>query len=146
MRKAFLIPVMAVAFLLGTVTIGLVAAQDANLSPALIDNLIERFDLDQGEVQSVVDETRNERQAAMQTRYESWLDEEVTAGNLNADQKQLILDKQTQMRTEMEQKHAEMQEWSEENGIDLSYLHGGHFRGGFHGMGKILHRGFEPIE
>lgn len=139
--------------LLGLATLGVVAgtaytthvfAQEGEASQptSVLDRVVERFDLNQDEVDAVIDEVREERQAQMLTFYEERLDEAVAKGELTAEQKQLILDKHAELQAEREQKRAKLQAWAEENGIDLRYLMGGGHRSGFHKMHGMGLRGF----
>lgn len=75
-----------------------------------------------------------------QAEFESRLDEAVANGELTQKQKQLILQKHEEMRSEhvngddlkdlspedrkvkMQEKHDEMQAWAQENGIDIDVL------------------------
>ena len=103
------------------------------------EQLIERFNLDPGEVGEVIDETREERHQEMEVRFEEKLNEAVEEGKITEEQKELILEKKTEMtekreelrnlpqeekREAMIELRQEMKNWAEENDIDLRMLSG----------------------
>lgn len=106
---------------------------------SLIQKLVERFGLNQDDVQAFFDEIRQEKQTEMQAKREEKLNEAVANRDITEEQKNLITAKQEEMRTEMEslrdqdltqeqrkelreQHRTEMQTWAEENGINLESL------------------------
>ncbi len=106
----------------------------------LISRLVEKFGLNQTEVEGVFDqfhqERQEERQQQMSKRQEDRLSEAVENGSLTEEQKQLILEKRQEFqlqegqsdlnpeerREAMEERHWEMESWAEENDIDTSIL------------------------
>lgn len=141
------------------------AHTQAGPQDTIIERLAERFGVEATEVQSAFDELHQERQTEMQTQLETRLQTAVEAGQLTAEQKQLILDKHAEMQSErpekpedwfelspeerqaamgsrreaMETRHAELETWADQNGIDLSYLQLNQGEGMRQGRG---HRGF----
>ena len=126
---------LALVIVLG---VGISYAQ-ANGNPgpgSLITKLVEKFNLDRSEVEQVFEENRAGKQAQIQARHQEMLEQAVEDGKLTEEQKNLLLEKRGEMRKEMEHlsweerqenrvKHRqEMQDWAEENGIDLSVLQG----------------------
>jgi len=128
----------------------------------LVQRLVQKFNLDESEVQAVFDEEMADHHAQMQTRMEQRIDKLVTDGKITQEQKQKILDKLEEMHDQMpvdenefenmtpEQRQSEMQKrkteleaWAKENGIEVSYLRpnerggrGGRGMMGRHFMGK----------
>ncbi len=107
----------------------------------LVTKLVERFGLNQSEVEDVVAEVREEKREQKQQRFNEKLDALVENGDLTADQKNLITAKKDELRSEREvmkesmgdlsreerkelkeQKREEMQQWAQDNGIDLEIL------------------------
>ena len=169
MNKRIILPILAVVAA-GTIAVGAttVSAQSADESsyPSIVTKIAEHFNLNQDEVKAVFDETRGEHQADMEQKMEDRLTASVTAGELTEAQKQAIMQKHEEMqaereanfdswknmtqeerRTAMETRHAEMEAWASEQGIDVSLLlpEGGEGRGpgGRGGMmgGKGMHSG-----
>lgn len=110
----------------------------------IVDKLVERFNLNEDEVVGVFDEAREERQQQMEeqwrTRMEERLDEAVSDGVLTTDQKQALLDKQTEMQEKHQQLREEWRQWQEQSGIDFEAL--APYRVGFGCGGKGFGRGF----
>ena len=142
-RKLMITLALVGTTLVGVGMAGRVIAQEANYYPPVISTLAERFGLSEDEVKDAFDEIRAENQAMMQTRHEERLQEAVNAGVITEEQKQLILDKQEEMRAqnqERRQEHqAEMEAWASENGIDLTAMH--EYMGGPRGMGQGMGEG-----
>lgn len=146
---------LAVAIALGAVMIagilgtGLTKAEEGGNYPPIIQKLVERFNLNADEVQEVFNEVRGERHQEMQFRSEERLNQVVEEGKITEEQKGLILAKREEMRERQEEMknlsfeerkaareehREEMENWAEENGIDLEqlFLFGpGGFRGHF---------------
>ncbi len=126
----------------------------------IVQRIAERFNLNTDEVESVFDENRAERQIQNQERQEERLAQAVSEGKLSEEQKELLLSKMEENRTEkgenretfrgmtheekMEAREGhreEMDQWMEDNGIDHDALgglgeggngmRGGHKGGGF---------------
>jgi hypothetical protein len=109
----------------------------------LANKLVEKFGLDQSEVDQVVAEFRQERKAQKQTRGQERLEQMVENGDITAEQKEMIEQKREGHRAEMEnlsleerrdqrdEHRAEMREYMEENGIDCQ------------GSGEGMHRGWQ---
>lgn len=157
MNKKILIPALSLA-LLGLTAFGVtsIKAQGDGNYPPIVQKLVERFGLNEGEVQQVFDEARGERQEQMKAKFEERLEQAVADGKITAEQKQLILAKQAEMqanrgqwqdltpeerKAKMGEHKEEMKTWAEENGLDLSQFKligpGGGMKGGFgHGLKK----------
>lgn len=85
--------------------------------------LAQKLGVDQSKVDSAMDEIRADRQKERQEQVASKLDEAVKDGIITAEQKQKILDKQSEIRGQRGQKRTEMQEWYKANGIDFDKVH-----------------------
>lgn len=122
----------------------------------IVQKLVERFGLNQEEVEEVFEDVREERRAEMQAQHEERLNALVEEGKITQEQKQVIIAKHKEMRQEKEenwqdwknltpeekkakwQEHKEeMQRWADENGIDLSLIGGLAGRGPKGGRGKM---------
>jgi len=167
MNQKILLPALLIA-LSGAAIFGasLVKAQDSSTArgPALlIQNLAQKFNLKQDDVQQVFDSTRSQQREQMQANFEDRLSQDVANGDLTESQKQLILQKHSEIsadhpqgssewqalspeerQSQAESKQADLEKWASDNGIDLKYF----FQGsrGFEdrgmmgrGMGKGIH-------
>jgi uncharacterized protein YhaN len=126
-----------------------VSAQEETTNlPPLIQNLAERFGLNTGEVEQVMEEVRTEKQQQVRSHREERLQEAVDEGVITAEQKQALLDKQAEWEAQREQQREEMRQWMDESGIDFEALReygcglaagpggfGGGFKAGPHGGG-----------
>lgn len=120
---------------------------------SLVDKLVDKFNLNKGEVEAVFEEQRTEAEAKMQEKTEERLNKAVSEGKITEDQKAKILAKLAELkadreadretvrnmtdeerRAHKEQKHEELKAWAEENNIPEEYLHIG---GG--GIGMEVH-------
>ena len=112
-----------------------VSADDTSDLPPFAQRLAERFGLNQDEVTTFMEEMHEERQANRQQAMEDRLNQAVEDGKLTFEQKTELLQKMEDWhanredfrdltREERQAQHeahrAEMQEWAEANGIDLS--------------------------
>jgi cell division protein FtsN len=144
--KKIIIPALTVSLIVG----GLYAG--ANISAFGFGNrdmagtLADKLGKSPDEVETAFDAMRQEHQASMQSEYETKLDEAVKAGELTADQKQLLIQKHTEIQAKHEaqmqqrwQERQDLEAWAESNGIDTQYLFG--FGGQGKGMGMHGGRG-----
>lgn len=124
------------------------AESAANFSPT-VQRLVEKFQLNAAEVEIVVNQVHEERQAARMQEREQKLTELVTQNKITADQKTKLLAKIKEWQEsradwqalDKEAKQAKIQEhrtemlnWAQENAIDAKYLIGlgeGQFFRGF---------------
>ncbi|EKD99819.1 MAG: hypothetical protein ACD_22C00171G0015 [uncultured bacterium] len=117
------------------------AYAQTNKPDNLIQRLVEKFGLNQTEVDKIVEEFRTEKQKEMASKIEERLSEEVTKGNITEAQKTAIIEKHKEMQTNrdgqeqknltpgerkqnMDEKRLELETWAEENGIDMKYVMG----------------------
>ena len=149
--KKIVIPAIALAILslVGVLGVRSVRADENSTYPSIVQKLVERFNLNTEEVQQVFNEVREERQQEVQVRFEERLNQAVSEGKINQEQKEAIMAKKDEMKANRgefkdlapEERHQnrethrqEMETWAEENGIDLdlmTMLLGGGHRGGF---------------
>lgn len=150
MNKKLIAPIVAI-IVGGTTLAGAqyVSAQEI-LDPhvTIVQRLAQRFGLQENDVQAVFNEVHQEREAEMKAALEERLAQAVTDGKITEAQKQAILDKiaeehqsrqffkvdlrnmtqeerQAEMekhRSEMQQRHQELETWATEQGIDLETL------------------------
>ena len=150
--KKMFIPMAAVA-LLGAGAYGLatVSAATATSNPSanLIQKLADTLHVDKSKVQAVFDQDKTDRQAAQEKKYEDRVTQGVTDGKLTAAQKDLLLAEHKQLANEMKtataasgsDRQAAMQkirteanDWAKTNNIEATWLMGGGFEHGHHGM------------
>lgn len=150
MKKSLLLPAIALTIVGSALFVTQASAQGVNNpQQSLVQKIAEKFNLNKDEVQAVFDEDRAEHHVQMQKRFEKRLSQLVTDGKLTEDQKTKILAKFTELeanrkadmekmksltsderKTAIEAHRNELQQWADENGIDLKSL--GLF--GRHGM------------
>lgn len=110
-----------------------------NNYPSLIQKIAETFNLNQGEVENVVNQNREEVQQERQQLRTHNLDQAVENGVLTNEQKEALENKWQERKSEMEQHREEMNKWMEEQNIDhealRQYMGYGGNRAGFRGMG-----------
>jgi len=104
--------------------------------PPLIQKIIEKFNLNPGEVQKVIDEERQERERQRLSLLEEKLNQAVKDGVISEEQKKALLERWQNKWQERRQIREEERKWLEENKIDWQKL--GPYLGG-KGFGK---RGF----
>lgn len=124
----------ALALMAGAYGISTTYAQDNDGRTTLIQKLASKFGVEESEVESVFDEHRQEMHTEHQAKFSEKLDEAVEAEKITAEQKQAILDKHEEMRSEkeglkdlepeerqtkMKELKGEMRDWAEENDIDM---------------------------
>ncbi len=154
MKKKYTIPVAIVFALVAITVVGVtssVAAQGPRDHGDIVQKLVERFNLDQTEVESFFDEIKQERQAERQARIEESLTQAVSGGKITEEQKQALLGKMQENQAEREgwidlsdderrdamRKHREeMRAWAQEQGIDLRELMPVGGRGERRGQGR----------
>jgi polyhydroxyalkanoate synthesis regulator phasin len=116
------------------------AATNGSQNGSIIDRIASKFNLNKEEVEAVFAEHRAEREAERQQRAEDKLAQAVEDGELTEEQKTKILAKLEELHTLREQwqdktpeerrqarqeLHASLQQWAEDNGVPLKYLHAG---------------------
>ncbi|MCA9390103.1 hypothetical protein KC571_01755 [candidate division WWE3 bacterium] len=147
MTKKIILPAIAALAIGGTLfsTAAFAQADTEGTYPPVIQKLVDQFGVNSTDVDTAMQEVRDEHQAQMQAQYEEYLTSAVDSGDITEDQKQLILDKHDELQAEREQQRLELEQWSEDNNIDLQYLGEGH--NGPHGFGKMEGgmRGFGPM-
>ncbi len=154
--KKLLVPILALTVLGFAAALNLnpVKAEEPGNHDGLIQKLVERFNLNQDEVEEVFTEVREERHQQMQSRFEERLNQLVSDGKLTEEQKQAVLAKKAELQenrpefstmskeereTQRQAHQEEMEAWAKENGLDLNLVLGwgnGPKRGGF-GPGKM---------
>lgn len=122
-------------------SVGTAYAQEGANFTSIVQRIAERFNLDESEVQQVFDEAHEDRHQMMKEHRIEHLDEAMENGDITAEQKQAILDKHNEMKTNMEELkdltheerheamqalHKEMQQWLDDNDISLSFMDGRH--------------------
>ena len=154
MTKRTLFTIAAVSILSGSVVVVTNAFAQTPTSgqstvPSLAQEIATKFHLNLSDVQSVFKQHRQEVISQRESNYESYLQNLVNSGKITEEQKQLILNKQQQLESQMQsnkqklknmtpaerkiQFQATMQNlktWAKQNNINLQYLRPfGHGRG-----------------
>ena len=141
-KKKILLSIVGLAALVAT---GLLAtkavrADDAVNYPPFVERLVERFNLNESDVQTFFDEQRVEHHQAMLQNREERLNQAVSDGVITEAQKEALTNKWEEMQQERQLHREEMQKWFEEQGIDTEVLREyagfGHGRFGHFHMGK----------
>ena len=148
-RKWLIIPALAITVATGGVllTSNVASASESDMAPkdTMMSRFATKFGLDETAVKDFFEATREEHQAERKAERETKLSEAVSAGVITQEQKELLLNKQSEnmekrqsqrldgetprmgnreeMEAEREANQAEMKKWAEENGIDLEALH-----------------------
>lgn len=135
-KKKYLIPVVAVAFVLmalgGAMAVGkqAFASNQSNMA----GKLAEKLNVSEDQVSTAMDSIREERHAERTAEISTNLDKAVTDGVITAEQKQQILDQ----KTKLEQQRRENEQWKTDSGIDFEKLREYHIGSGM-GMGGRGH-------
>lgn len=120
-KKKTLITVIAICLVVAGLAFGAIKiakADDANNQQSLVQRLAQKLNLNESKVSTAMDQIRTEDQEARLAKMKEKLEQAVKDGVITEEQKQKILDKQT----EMQQNREKMQTWEEENDIDMSKL------------------------
>lgn len=106
---------------------------------SLIQRLVERFNLNRGEVEEVFEQHREERQNEQRAQREERLNQAVASGKITEDQKNALIAKINEWRAErenirnlseerhekMREHHEEMRQWMEGNDVERGLFGGG---------------------
>lgn len=90
--------------------------------PDIIQRIIDKFKLNSGEVEKVVEEVKTEKRREMKSRRETKLEEAVKAGVITSEQKQALLNKENEWQQKQAQLMEEKRQWMEQSGIDFEKL------------------------
>lgn len=158
--KKIFIPVILVSAIAGSAIFGrnLVKAQSkGNYLSGLVQAIAQKFNLDQNQVQTVVDDYKKTQVTQMQQQWQQTetdrLSKLVTEGKITEAQKQAILTEMAalkakynqenlknlsadQRKTQMQAEKDEITAWAKTNGIDQTYLMYGRMGGLGRGFGR----------
>lgn len=110
----------------------------------MTQKLSEKLNISQDQVTTAMDQIREDRQAEHKTEISANLDKAVTDGVITAEQKQALLDKQTELEKQREAERTAMEKWKTDSGIDFSKLEKYDVGMGMgNGMGGGRHRGMD---
>lgn len=136
-----------------------------NFFQGLVQFIAQKFHLDQGQVQSAVNDYHAQRkqqlQQKLQEKENTHLDTLISQGKITALEKQQILDEQHKLQSEynpanfknltpdqrkqqFEKEQAEIQSWSKDTGIAIKYLKLGVGRLGYTRMFHHLNSSLSP--
>jgi gas vesicle protein len=102
-----------------------IASADSNSGDSLIDKIATKFSLNRDEVEAVFEENRAEKQAERAADFSENLQEKVDSGDITAEQKTLIETKFAELQTARETEREALEQWAEDNGIDMKFVLGG---------------------
>ena len=150
--------ILSFASVLGVQSVFADETASNNPMSSLVEEIAQRFNLNQDEVQAVFDEHRDEMHTQMEARLEDRLQQAVDDGEITSEQKDKIIAKLQELRDQsqanheamqdltmeerhqaMEQQRDELEQWAQDNDILLEYLRvgfGGHGHHGGPGMMK----------
>jgi AraC-like DNA-binding protein len=132
MKNKFVLPmVILTGALFVTFALTSASAQTPAGGPfqTIVQKLAQKFGLKESDVQSVFDQARTERVANMQKKLDDRLSQDVKDGKINEAQKQLIIAKLQELKTQRQENQQSLKDWASQNGIDIKYLFGGFGRG-----------------
>jgi hypothetical protein len=140
MKKTLFVATTALVLVGAAVaTTGRVFAQSpGDNQSSIVQKLVQKFGLNESEVRAVFEEEHKERETRMAARMEERLSQLVTDGKITETQKQAIIAKTAEMKTQheakmekfalmsdeerkaaMEAERTSLEAWAKENGIDL---------------------------
>lgn len=138
--KKIIIPAVTLSLMVGGLYAGANISAFGFGNRDMAETLADKLGKSPDQVETAFDAMRQEHQTTMQAQYEIRLNEAVEAGDLTAEQKQVIIEKHTEMQAKHEaqmqamlQERQDLEAWANENGIDTHYLFG--FAGHGKGMG-----------
>ncbi len=108
----------------------------------MAEEIASKLNVNKDQVTTALDQIQTDHQKEREAQVSASLDKAVSDGVITTDQKQKILDKQAEERTQVQNHRTEMQQWFSDNGIDSSKIHSyigyGSGMGGGHGrMGDL---------
>jgi hypothetical protein len=123
-RKKVVIPMLTLVTLLtlGVIASNVVSADEAGHATPLVERIAEKFNLNESDVQAVFDAVHDERFEAMKQAREERLNQAVADNVITEEQKQAILNKQTEMQQERTQDREEMKAFWDSLGVDPAKL------------------------
>lgn len=168
MQKKILLTAAALAIVgttLLTANNAFAQTSDTTTNPmsSLVEKIATKFGLDKNEVQALFDEERQTHEAEHKAREEARLQQLVSDGKITEAQKQLIITKQEELRTQHQSEHESLlnrtaqerqaameahkkalEDWAAQNGIDSQYLMPFKMKGG-PGMRGTMHTFTAPL-
>ena len=105
-----------------------------------VQSLAQKIGVDETKLDTAMNEVRSEER---QTQLEENLSKAVTDGVITEEQKQLVIDKQTEIEQKQKELQTEMQNWAKDNSIDMTSLQKYLGRGG-KGAGMGMPKGDMP--
>lgn len=122
--KKILLTLLGLATLIaaGAFAVNTVKANEVAGYPPFVEKLVERFNLNEADVQTFFDEQRGEHMQMMVETKEERLSQAVSDGVITEEQKQALLNKWEELRQKHEVERQELQNWFEEQEIDAEAL------------------------
>lgn len=134
-NKKLIIALIALAPLVGVGSFFASKVLAENTVPkTMSERLSEKLSLPEDTVQNALSDIQTERR---KERMDDKLSQAVKDGIITEDQKNKLIEKQTEMHKKMSEARSEFEQWAKDNNIDLQKLHGNNAMG----MGK-MGRGF----
>jgi hypothetical protein len=131
MKKNIFILSIVAASLLGTAIMTVTAKATAHrTSNIMAGRIASRFNLDKIEVEKQIDELHKEHKAEHSVRFNNYLQVLVDEGKLTPEQKTAVLEKFTSIQVEHKAIREELENWADQNGIEIKYLRINHWHAG----------------
>lgn len=102
--------------------IGVVSAHYGAGDSDIAAKIAEKFNLSEDEVQTVFDEEKEAMQAEKAAERSEKLQELVDSGDITAEQKTLLEEKQSELQVQQESNREALDAWADENSIDTKYI------------------------
>jgi hypothetical protein len=124
MDKKVIIPtiILGVATLAGVTAYTGNALADSSQKQNMIDELSNKLGVDKSKVTTAFDEIKTQKEAERQANVATQLDKAVTDGVITSEQKQKIVDKEAELKAQMEKQKTDLDQWIKDNNIDVSKL------------------------
>ena len=129
MNKNLLLAGVITTVAAGSLLSGSVASADSASGDSLIDKIATKFSINRDEVEAVFEEEQTERQAERAADFSENLQERVDSGDITAEQKTLIEAKFAEIQATRDTERDSLEQWAEDNGIDMKYVMGGRGHG-----------------
>lgn len=138
-RKLLILTATTLAIVASSLTISNAYAQSMGNPQEFAKDLAQKLGIEESKVQQALNEIQKTHQAEIQAREDQRLTQLVKDGKITEAQKQLILNKRSELKrihesedlqnlsheerkAKFQEMHQELESWAEENGIDIKYL------------------------
>jgi hypothetical protein len=130
MKKTLILFVITASMLGAAIMTIATKATAHKTSNIMAERIASRFNLDKTEVEKQFDELHKEHKAEHSVRFNNYLQVLVDEGKLTPEQKTAVLEKFTSLQVEHKSIREELENWADQNGIDIKYLRINHWHAG----------------